>query len=140
MKVCSINTISNVKINRNLLKNTSVLQNLNGGTVNDIVKDMIIPGGLTKFEKLYYSSTGNYPKSVMSRWFEKGTDGKLVQAGDYEVKIGSHLSGDPDYDAHQVDIDDCINDAFIGNDEATSEDNGKESFLDKLIDIFTGNY
>lgn len=132
----------NPLIQRSKLQTKSALKNLFGSSFNDFDKTMIIPGGMTKFEKLIKASTGNYPQSVMDRWFVKGTG--PINAGDYEVRIGSHLSGDPAYDVHPVNpdeitpIDDIDDGLDVDGDDTGDDAVGDDGILEKLIKIFTG--
>ena len=92
-----------VSVQRNNLQRKSLLKNLNGGGHwGDFSHKMIIPGGMNFKEKAYYNLTGNYPKSVTERWHEAGTPGIKVNADDEIVQIGSHISGNPDFDIHSA--------------------------------------
>ena len=44
----------------------------------NIIKTMIIPGGMSKKESLVYQLTGKFPKSVKDRWYEADS-GKIPQ-------------------------------------------------------------
>lgn len=134
MKLSSINTLkaSNFMVKRSVLQTKTLLNDLYGGSINEISHTMIIPGGLNVWEKLYHASTGKYPASVTSRWFEKGRGENIIQNGDYEVKIGSHIPGDPDYELHPVEIE-SLDNLELSNDNISLDDN--ETFLDKLNDL-----
>ncbi len=90
---------------RKTLQKRSSLTNLNGGSIPNIIKTMIIPGGMSKKESLVYQLTGKFPKSVKDRWYEADS-GKIPQEGDQEIKFGDHLTGDPDFAPHDVNLDD----------------------------------
>ena len=116
-------------LDRSLLQKQSELLNIAGSSFHEKSLEMIIPGGLSKWEKLYYASTGNYPQSVMDRWFEKGTG--AIHVGDYEVKIGDHLTGDSDYKPHPVEISD------IDVDTPVSDSTDNTNIIEKLFDLIS---
>ena len=131
---------------RATLQKISSLKSLMGHSFSEKDITMIIPGGMNMWEKLYKGSTGNYPKSVMERWFEKSS-GSIIHEGDYEVKIGTHLTGDPAYEPHPVnpdeitsrvddimdDLDDADGDGIPDTDTDTDD-----TLLEKIWNALTG--
>jgi len=108
------------KANRFLLQKKSVIKDLFGHSFpsRDIV--MVIPNGINIWEKLYKASTGNYPDSVQKRWFVLGT--KKAEIGDYKVRIGTHLAGDPEYELQPITEEDITPANFrVENDELQNE-------------------
>lgn len=102
----STQTKITVPIIRKSLQAKSLFPNINGGSIPKIITTMIIPGGMTKKEAFVYQLTRKIPKSVKERWYEVGTNDKIPQVGDQEIKFGDHLSGDPDFEPHDVDLSD----------------------------------
>lgn len=141
MKILAINQMKLLvrptkTLDRKYLQASSGLKDLFGGSVNNPVYDMIIPGGLSKFEKIYYEINGKYPKSVQERWFLKGS-GREIMPEDYEVKIGPHLSGDPFFEPHSVTKSDSfgLNEDVLVAGFVTNEDSDSSVF-DDLMDFF----
>lgn len=123
------------KLNRYKLKADTSLKILNGAGSKEISQIMIIPGGLNKWERLYYASTGNFPESVTNRWFEKGLDGNIIKEGDYEIKIGTHLSNDPDYDLHEVNSAEYTHaNIDVDNSDIPNSDSDSKNLIDYIID------
>ena len=135
------------KLDRAMLQKTAVLGALLGSGFVEREVTMIIPGGMTNWEKLYKASTGNFPKAVMDRWFTKGT--RPIHEGDYEVLLGSHLTGDPAYEVHPVSPEDVYVSKAVDSDYDPNTDadldgdgdidgDGDGSFWDSILGSITG--
>ncbi len=96
----------NIPIIKKSLQKQSSLINVNGGSIPNIITTMIIPGGITKKESFVYQLTGKMPKSVKDRWYEAGSNNRIPQEGDQEIKFGDHIAGDSDFEPHDIDLSD----------------------------------
>lgn len=113
---------------RSSLQKSSLLKNLDsGGHWEDFSHKMIIPGGMTFKEKAYFNLTGNYPKSVMERWYEAGSETVKANIEDDVVQIGSHISDSSNFDIHNI------------SDTTISSNHDDEGFFSKLTHLFTGD-
>lgn len=145
MKICRISNVQPESLqnyvqefNRSKLKTITLLKNLNGASIKESSHVMIIPGGLNKWERLYYASTGNFPESVTDRWFEKGSTGTIIKPGDYEIKIGTHLLNDSDYNLHEVDSTELTHIDLSDSDIQNLDSDSQKNFVDYIIDSITG--